>query len=569
MYNKNMRRSKWTFLTLAIGSIIAAPTVAASCLPDGDKKQAKIDELTLKIKEKDKLIQKANDLKAKFDALKKEKDSINKQLQSAQKTVKELQKKDKDENPNNDIQITQLHETINNLKSELKTKEAENATLNNKIKKLEAEIKELKDSDPDYEFIDDPETDDDNDSDTDENEIVDNDKNNETKKTDATIDTSKFIIDSPYKTAYVRPPFGARFKLNNHDINFTTIFGHLDSPGSRSKKGYTEGAISDKDEIFINKYQGVEKMGSQEFSEFLALPNVMNDFENISANSNIIFGGDTNITAQNFALQDNFTSNYFATITGLENSQDPLGYYTSIGITNPYSQPYDKMFFKNVNKEQLKFLTTANTPEKQFKIDILNAFKDNILNEKDKKITGYDSKKAGFGPIRYGVSDHAPVFTDIETKFELKTNKAIEKYAKGINTLRIGHWNICNYGSNKMPPFKYTSIAKIIAAGGFDILGLTEVNYGQVEKVNEILNILNQITGSQYKMVYQDSSDASWANDPVLHIFESQQEQVAIIYDSNIVTPVAFDNGKIGHSYRKIIPSYKEIEQLKSLTEQE
>ncbi|MFV8469330.1 hypothetical protein ACNQ17_00170 [Mycoplasma sp. Sp48II] len=568
-----MRRSKWTFLTLGITSIIAASTVAASCLPDGDKKQAKIDELTIKIKEKDKLIQKANELKAKFDALKREKDSINKQLQSAQKTVKELQKKNKDENPNNDIQIAQLQETINSLKSELKTKEAENATLNNKIKKLEAEIKELKDSDPDYEFIDDSETNDDNGSDngsdTDGNEIVDNDKNNEPKKTDAIIDTSKFIIDSPYKTAYVRPPFGAQFKLNNHDINFTTIFGHLDSPGSRSKKAYTEGAISDKDEIFINKYQGVEKMGSQEFSEFLALPNVMNDFENISANSNIIFGGDTNITAQNFALQDNFTSNYFATITGLENSQDPLGYYTSIGVRNPYSQPYDKMFFKNVNKEQLKFLTTANTPEKQFKIDILNAFKDDILNEKDKKITGYDSKKAGFGPIRYGVSDHAPVFTDIETKFELKTNKAIEKYAKGVNTLRIGHWNICNYGSDKMPPFKYTSIAKIIAAGGFDILGLTEVNYEQVEKVNEILNILNQITGSQYKMVYQDSSDASWANDPVLNIFESQQEQVAIIYDANIVTPVAFNNGKIGHSYRKIIPSYKEIAQLKSLTEQE
>ncbi|MFV8414252.1 hypothetical protein ACNQ2B_02295 [Mycoplasma sp. Z707] len=568
-----MRRSKWTFLTLGITSIIAASTVAASCLPDGDKKQAKIDELTIKIKEKDKLIQKANELKAKFDALKREKDSINKQLQSAQKTVKELQKKNKDENPNNDIQIAQLQETINSLKSELKTKEAENATLNNKIKKLEAEIKELKDSDPDYEFIDDSETNDDNGSDngsdTDGNEIVDNDKNNEPKKTDAIIDTSKFIIDSPYKTAYVRPPFGAQFKLNNHDINFTTIFGHLDSPGSRSKKAYTEGAISDKDEIFLNKYQGVEKMGSQEFSEFLALPNVMNDFENISANSNIIFGGDTNITAQNFALQDNFTSNYFATITGLENSQDSLGYYTSIGVRNPYSQPYDKMFFKNVNKEQLKFLTTANTPEKQFKIDILNAFKDNILNEKDKKITGYDSKKAGFGPIRYGVSDHAPVFTDIETKFELKTNKAIEKYVKGVNTLRIGHWNICNYGSDKMPPFKYTSIAKIIAAGGFDILGLTEVNYDQVEKVNEILNILNQITGSQYKMVYQDSSDASWANDPVLNIFESQQEQVAIIYDANIVTPVAFNNGKIGHSYRKIIPSYKEIAQLKSLTEQE
>ncbi|WP_416756582.1 hypothetical protein ACM0IS_01755 [Mycoplasma aquilae ATCC BAA-1896] len=547
-----MRRSKWTFLTLAIGSIIAAPTVAASCLPDSDKKQAKIDELTLKIKEKDKLIQKAADLKAKFDALRKEKDSINKQLQSAQKTVTELESKKTPDTSEKDTQIAQLQAQITKLQEQLQVKIAENETYSQRIKELETQIAKMDEKD------------------NDDNTSGDNDGIDSKPKPSIQPDanSAEFIVSSPYKTAYVRPPFGAQFKLNNQDIKFTTIFGHLDSPGYKDKKGYSESSISTKDPDFKTKYHGHAIMGAQEFSEFLALPNVMDDFATISSNSNIIFGGDTNIEDKNFTLQENFSDKYTPTVSKLTNSHDALTYYTSLGITNPYSQPYDKMFFKNVNKDKLKFLTTANTPDIQFKIDILKAFEDHILAEEDKELAGYN-KNAKRNPLRSGLSDHAPVFTDIEAKFDIKTNNAIDKYAKGKNVIRIGHWNILKYGGETVPEFKYTSIAKVIAAGGFDILGLTEVNYGQVDKVNNILTALNQLTGSQYKMVYQDSSDASWTNDPVLNIFESQQEQVAIIYDASIVTPVAFDNGKIGHSYRKIIPSIKEIAQLKSLTEQE
>ncbi|MFV8476382.1 hypothetical protein [Mycoplasma sp. BRA290] len=550
-----MRRSKWTFLTLAIGSIIAVPIVAASCLPDGDKKQAKIDELTLKIKEKDKLIQKANDLKVKFDALKKEKDIINKQLQSAQKTVAELESKKASDTSDKDTQIAQLQAQITNLQEELRIKDAENETYSQHIKELEAQIAKM-----------DEKANDDNTSDN--NDETDN--GIEPKpSTQPDANSAEFIISSPYKTAYVRPPFGAQFKLNDQDIKFTTIFGHLDSPGNKDKKGYSESSISTKDPDFKAKYHGHAIMGAQEFSEFLALPNVMDDFATISSNSNIIFGGDTNIEDKNFTLQENFGDKYTPTVSKLTNSHDALAYYTSLGTTkNPYSQPYDKMFFKNVNKDKLKFLTTANTPDMQFKIDILKAFNDHILAEEDKELAGYN-KNAKRNPLRSGLSDHVPVFTDIEAKFDIKTNSAIEKYAKGKNVIRIGHWNILNYGGETVPEFKYMSIAKVIAAGGFDILGLTEINYGQADKVNNILTALNQLTGSQYKMVFQDSSDASWANDPVLNIFQSQEEQVAIIYDANIVTPIAFSDGKIGRSYRKIIPSIKEIEQLKSLTEQE
>ncbi|MFV8401274.1 hypothetical protein [Mycoplasma sp. 2634B] len=561
-----MRKSKLIFLTLAVGSTIAAPTILASCLPDNDKKQAKIDELTLKIKEKDILIQKSSDLKAKFEALKKEKDSIDKQLQSVQKTVAELQSKDQPDGTDKDVQIKQLQAQISSLKELLKTKEAENATLSKRIKELEDKITKMQENSGSDNTSNNSEG---NGEET-NNNTTDNNNNNNTDPepvVEPTTDDTKFIVSSPYKTAYVRPPFGAQFKLKDHEIKFTTVFSHLDSPGNKSKKGYIESSVSTRDSDFKTKYHGGGSMGAQEFSEFLALPNVMDDFAKISSNSNVIFGGDTNIEDKNFDLQNNFTDKYTATVAGLNNSNDTRAYYTSLGTTkNPYSQPYDKMFFKNVNRDKLKFLTTANTPDKQFKIDILQAFHDNILAEEDKELDGY-KKITKSNPIKTGLSDHAPVFTDIEAKFDIKTNTAIEKYVKGKNVIRIGHWNILNYGGEAVPTFKYTAIAKVIAAGGFDILGLTEINYGQAEKVNQILTLLNKLTGSQYKMVVQDSNDASWANDDLFRIFQSQEEQVVIIYDANLVTPLAFNDGKIGHSYRQIIPSIKEIEQLKSLTE--
>ncbi|MHA3795717.1 lipoprotein 17-related variable surface protein [Mycoplasma sp. VS31B] len=372
------------------------------------------------------------------------------------------------------------------------------------------------------------------------------------------VETKKgeFIVKSEDKTVYVRPPFGAQFNLKDTDINFTTVFDHLDSPGAKgAEKSVKKGTLD-----------GLQKTaGSQELSEFLALKNVMEEYEDLSKpNSYLIFGGDTNIYAENFYLQKQFENDLKPTIGSLGEDKS---YYTSISVQNGYYvNPYDKMFFKNKADNKLETLTTANTPELQFKLDILRAFNDNIIPEEYKDLSSYGSNLKV--PLTR-ISDHAPVFTDIKLKDKnLESNVSVNIYPKAENTIRIAHWNILNFGKADVEntrvdsEFKWLSIAKIIEAGGFDIIGLTEINYGASDSVKLIVNELNRKQGANFKMIVQDPSEASWVGTDWGR-FESQQEQIVIIYDANLFNPIEFNNKKIGHSYRNEIPSIMKLGPVK------
>ncbi|MFU2193215.1 hypothetical protein [Mycoplasma sp. 4079] len=371
-----------------------------------------------------------------------------------------------------------------------------------------------------------------------------------------------YIINSEKRTVYVRPPFGAQFKLKNNDTYFTTIFAHLDSPGvPKNAKG--EKTVN-TDYFNIKTANGKPKSaGAQEVSEFLGLPNVARHFEAISQdNSYVIFGGDTNISADFFSIQNLYPGSYKFTITDLGGSDDKT-HYTSLGRADGvYSQPYDKMFFKNKNKQYLETLTQVNTPELTFKFDIWSSFRNNVLAPEDMNLNYYTSNQPK-EPIRARLSDHTPVWTDVKVKNNVTlphSNHSIDLHRKDANALRIAHWNVLNYGTSddyetflSTRDFKYIAISKIIKALGFDIVGLTEINYDRVDKVQAILDELNK-DGSNWKMIAQDREEAVYPQDSKWAKYDSQKEQVVIIYDANIFDPTSFKNNKIGDSFKAEIP---------------
>ncbi|QDF64881.1 hypothetical protein [Mycoplasma nasistruthionis] len=303
------------------------------------------------------------------------------------------------------------------------------------------------------------------------------------------------LSNSELKTVYVRPPFGVQFEIKNLDKlpSITTIFGHLDSPGSKGTKRYQESPISSKE----NLHSGVkESLGSQELAEFLAIPTLINNFKDQSdEDSVVIFGGDTNIKAKNFGLQNSFPTDIKPVISDLGTSD---AYKTSLGRNNNYSEPYDKIFFKASPSEVLEYRTQLTDPVLAFKNDILKAFANHTLSEQDKQLEYYksDANNPEFYNIRNRLSDHAPVFIDIRVNDEqYHSINNSESLIKDEKALRIAHWNVLNYGGDNFDvanAFKYVAIAKIIQSSGFDIIGLTEINYGASNDVASLLRELNK-----------------------------------------------------------------------------
>ncbi|MEE3928126.1 hypothetical protein V2E24_00860 [Mycoplasmopsis ciconiae] len=102
---------------------------------------------------------------------------------------------------------------------------------------------------------------------------------------------------------------------------------------------------------------------------------------------------------------------------------------------------------------------------------------------------------------------------------------------KDNNYLNVVHWNILNYGgktSNK-EGLKTQAISKILASTNAEVIGLTEINYNDFNKVNRIVDVLNQMSKREYKFTVQSQKDA------VSKLFPNSKEVVAIIYDSNVL----------------------------------
>ncbi|WP_203283147.1 hypothetical protein [Metamycoplasma hominis] len=360
------------------------------------------------------------------------------------------------------------------------------------------------------------------------------------------------------QTHFVRPPFIAKFKIKNTDFSIATIFNHLDSPGSRKKEKYIEPKPSILLADSSNKQSDLNKQGAQEVSEFLGLIDVIN--ENNDLANFVIYGGDTNIKNENFYLARKYPKNIQFTLDrDLKLKKYDQKFLTSLGIRGKYSEQYDKMFFINQlpNTFKPKIITDGLLP---YKVDIYRTFNDVISKAELENLKGWKSKDSDRSTIRSQISDHAPVFTDvvfsnpIET---LKVNETLSKnqtLSKEQNTIRIAHWNILNFGGPNQDA-KTKAIATTIYKSGFDIIGLTEINDGRGNYVQNIVNLLNEYAGKErYKFVLQNKKDTNIRPEYLQSnkFGKAQQEQVAVIYDSQNFEFVS------SRSYLKPIKYYKD-----------
>ena len=360
------------------------------------------------------------------------------------------------------------------------------------------------------------------------------------------------------QTHFVRPPFIAKFKIKNTDFSIATIFNHLDSPGSRKKEKYIEPKPSILLADSSNKQSDLNKQGAQEVSEFLGLIDVINENKDLA--NFVIYGGDTNIKNENFYLARKYPENIQFTLDrNLKLKKYDQKFLTSLGTRGGYSEQYDKMFFINQlpNTFKPKIITNGLLP---YKVDIYRTFNDVISKAELEKLKGWKSKKNDKSTIRSQISDHAPVFTDvvfsnpIET---LKVNEALRKnqtLSKEQNTIRIAHWNILNFGGPNQDA-KTMAIATTINKSGFDIIGLTEINDGRGNYVQNIVKLLNKYAGKErYKFVLQNKKDTNIRPEYLQSnkFGKAQQEQVAVIYDSQNFEFVS------SQSYLKPIKYYKD-----------
>ncbi|TDV23066.1 hypothetical protein BCF59_0689 [Mycoplasmopsis mustelae] len=391
----------------------------------------------------------------------------------------------------------------------------------------------------------------------------------------------KTQITSENKSVFVRPPFGVKFQVVSHSDcpPIVVVFDHLDSPGPKTNSSYYESKVLTNSSLFHQRFGNLEvpKNGAQEFSEFMALPNVLEFYKKLSGNdeSLVIFGGDTNIDAKNFKIDKYFPQEVNKVLVSQTNT--PLkDWYTSLNTKGGYSNPYDKMYYLNGEDASYNTITTEDNPNLIYKIDIykiFNEFFDRSDRPTNKSYNWYDSSnsKGNYDSnIRNKISDHAPVFVDVKLNhITLATAPSlVSEYLKAKNTLRISHWNILNYGNKNVNKYasakdlKIKAIAEVIKKSGFDITGLTEINNGNGESVKLILNELNK-DGGNYKLIIQNQKDTIWTNN--YRFFSgAQTEQVAIIYNANVLNLSNFNTiNQPFASYLSEFPLYGEVTQLK------
>ncbi|QJR44343.1 hypothetical protein [Mycoplasma miroungirhinis] len=344
------------------------------------------------------------------------------------------------------------------------------------------------------------------------------------------------------ETIYVRPPFGAKFLIKANNKDLSVVFDHFDSPDKRKKDKYKEKSPSFSLVDSNTKKSDLNKQGAQEVSEFLGIENLLKYYRDEFKSSLTIFGGDTNIKNENYYLARKFSDEIESTLDkNLKFKGYGEKYLTSLGTKGNYSNQYDKMFFINNDKENFGIDTIKGDTVKEYKIDIYKTFKYFIEKDILKRLNDFKESKNDNLTIRNRISDHAPVFSDVNlknvTKIEnIKVDSTLlqgyEGLRKSDKTLRIAHWNILNYNGGKA---KSLAIANIIYKSGFDLVGLTEINDKAGETVKEIVDNLNTLDNSQrFKFIVQNREDTIIPQFLIdqQRFGKDQTEQVAIIYDS-------------------------------------
>lgn len=121
-----------------------------------------------------------------------------------------------------------------------------------------------------------------------------------------------------------------------------------------------------------------------------------------------------------------------------------------------------------------------------------------------------------------------------------------KKFYKPEQLTRVGHWNVLNFGGNRSfkNSFKVNSISKIILETKLDLIGLTEVNYNEAKKVENIVQTLNEIDQDKsWKVITQPIEDMAYEPNKDIN------EHVSILYKESKFKALAFSNGRIGSSF--------------------
>ncbi|QDY88639.1 MnuA family membrane nuclease [Mycoplasma anserisalpingitidis] len=177
--------------------------------------------------------------------------------------------------------------------------------------------------------------------------------------------------DPTEKRHYVRTPYGMKFTNKTTNKNITVVFNHLDSPGAKTKSG----------EVNISKTKDAKELikgeaqGNFELTEAYGLIHVMNYFDSIDDDSSLLFAGDTNIKLNNMQVFKPMFDNGYLSVYGDTDEK----HKTSLGVSNYWSQPYDKIFIKEA--QSTNFITEQENPELEFKYDIYAAINAKIITE--------------------------------------------------------------------------------------------------------------------------------------------------------------------------------------------
>ncbi|MCT4469598.1 MnuA family membrane nuclease [Mycoplasma sp. HS2188] len=162
--------------------------------------------------------------------------------------------------------------------------------------------------------------------------------------------------------------------------------------------------------------------------------------------------------------------------------------------------------------------------------------KDKFFNkktEKNKQNTKQDQ------PKRTISSDNAKLNAEVQTQIY-----------KPSNVNRVGHWNILNFGGSgsEKGNIKVNAIAEAIHKTKQDIVGLTEVNYRDGDKVQRITKTLNELGEENFDQVIQPQSDSNTKSS------NATKEVVAILYNTQkykLIKSGSFNIENNGYSYKR------------------
>ncbi|UUM19629.1 MULTISPECIES: MnuA family membrane nuclease [unclassified Mycoplasma] len=210
------------------------------------------------------------------------------------------------------------------------------------------------------------------------------------------------------------------------------------------------------------------------------------------------------------------------------------------------------LFLASCNTEQDRPNKKNNDLVYQSIADSIKEIDDNISQYlKQNKIANPSDKIVEYEP------NHQKNYSYASTSRRARGSSPRIQDAEGV---KIVHWNILNYPNrqNYDNQFKVSIISKVLSEINADVIGLTEINNGQYESVNLIVQKLNSLSNRKYAMVSQPQNQYNPNSSG------SVQESVVILYDTNKLNSLEFSDGSVEKSFQDEIDYPTSDEQITS-----